>query len=378
MAGTRGIARFRGEQLNNHIMRNNHFDTNNKINESYLEIDFSKHREILENTKIDVFVQVNDRAVAGVSQLDVSADVGARPVATDVSVEGVVLSEKVQLRIQGTDTPIGDTDSDVVYGRLEENSGQYVLKFYSMEGGAEQPYTFAAGSENIDYRFVIRTNLSVIPVDAIVKGGAGFVEGATDVKAYMNLIQLMKDIYGAAGTLDHDGNANLPMSIQEQIDKEQTDRSRADQEIRDNFASALGAGMLGVITDPNYSGLTVQAVLTDLAARIKSAGDSNDARMNAVELKNAEQDNRLAKLETEDEEEVFEAIGGETEYLLSKGRAKDKTVSLAINGQIQTPGINFEYIKNGNGEIIGFNFTPETLRVVDGVPDVVFVQYKKI
>lgn len=378
MAGTRGIARFRGEQFNNKIMRNNHFDVNNKISEDYISIDFNSHREILEDTKIDVFVQVNNKDVAGLAELVVTNDVGVRPVSTGIAVEGVVLTEKVQIRATGTDSPIGDEDSDVVYGRLEENAGVFTLKFYSLVGGAEQAYTFDAGAGAVDYRFVVRTNLSVVPVDAIIKGGSGFVEGATDAKAYMNLIQLMKDVYGGSGTLDNDGNANLALSIQGQITKEIQDRTDADDAIVDNLAATTGAGLVGVITDPNYSGLTVQAVLTDLAAKIAQANTNNGDRMDDIEQKNTEQDDRLTKLETQDEEEVFEAVGGETQYMLTNGRAKDKTVRLAINGQLQTPGINFEYIKNASSEITGFNFAPDTLKIVDGVPDVVFVQYKKI
>lgn len=378
MAGTRGIARFRGEQFHNHIIRNNHFDVHNKISESYIDIDFHNHREVLEDTKIDVFVQVNDKAVAGLNQIDVSADVGARPVSTGAAAEGVVLTEKVELRAAGLDSPIGDADSDVVFGRLEETAGKFTLKFFSMVSGAEQPFTFAAGAGNIDYRFVVRTNLSVIPVDAIIKGGSGFVEGATDAKAYMNLIQLMKDVYGASGTLDNDGNANLAMSIQDQLNKETQDRIDADQDLKNEFSSSLGAGMVGVITDPNYTGITVQSVLAELAARLKSSSESSDSKIDELKKKNTEQDARLDQLETEEEEEVYEASGGETEYLLKNGRARDKTVRVAINGQLQTPGINFAYMKNGSNEIIGFNFAPDTLKVVDGVPDVLFVQYKKV
>lgn len=378
MAGTRGIARFRGEQLNNKLMRNSHFDDANKISETYLDIDFANHREILENTKIDVFVQVNNKDVAGLSQLDVSVDVGARPVATSTSVEGVVVTEKVQLRATGTDSPIGDEDSDVVYGRLEEAAGIYTLQFYSIVNGAEQPYTFDAGAGAVDYRFVVRTNLSVIPVGAIVKGGAGFVEGATDAKAYMNLIQLMKDVYGASGSLDNDGNANLSLSIQGQITKEIQDRTDTDKAIRDDFAATTGAGLIGVITDPNYTGLTVQAVLAELAGEITQANSDNDIRMDVIQQKNDEQDERLTKLETEDEEEVYEATGGETQFMLTKGRAKPTTVRLAINGQLQTPGINFDYVLNAQSEITGFDFAPETLKIVEGVADVLFIQYKKI
>ncbi|MGG1616565.1 hypothetical protein ACIFQM_08855 [Paenibacillus sp. NRS-1782] len=404
MAETRGIARFRGEQLNNKLLRNQHFDEANKIAEKYIDLQFHNHREILEDTKIDVFVQVNEKAVAGSTQLDVSGDIGTRAVSTGAKVEGVVLTEKVQLRAAGTDSPIGDSDSDVVYGRLEESKGSYLLKFYSVEGGKEQPYTFDAKAGKIDYRFVIRTNLSVIPSDAIIQGGSGFVEGATDAKAYMNLIQLMKDVYGSTGTLDNDGNSNLGVSIQDQIRQEVQDRIDADQAIRDRLASATGGQLIGVATDPNYSGVTLQLALSHLAQRLKSSEDL----MNGMNDRDADSSNgyfkagafghaegrildlekaadaafkalsvKVGTIEAADEEEVFEAVGGETEYTLKKGKAKDKTVRLAINGQLQTPGINFTYIKDVSGLITGFNFTPDTLKVVGDVPDVLFIQYKK-
>ena len=408
MAGTRGIAGLRGEQIRAGVLRDYHFDSNHKIGEDKVNIQWRNHREILEDTKIDVFVQVNDVAVAGLSELDVTADVGGRPVSTGTSVEGVVLTEKVQIRATGTDSPIGDADSDVVYGRLEENAGVYTLKFYSIVGGTEQPYTFDAGAGNIDYRFVVRTNLSVIPVDAIIKGGAGFVEGATDARAYMNLIQLMKDIYGGGGTLDNDGNANLPKSIVDQLADEATARQDGDDEIRSDLvstSSGKGASLVGVVVDPNYTGITVQEVLSDLASRIKSqetlnegvatrdantpngyftAGDFGTAegRINdletVVDAELKELDDRVTKIETEDEEEVYEATGDETQYMLVNGAAKPKTVLLFINGAAQAPGINFNYLTDGNGNITGFDFAPDTLKVVNGVPDVLYVKYKKV
>ncbi|QNR70414.1 hypothetical protein IAQ67_29110 (plasmid) [Paenibacillus peoriae] len=413
MAGTRGIATFRGEQLRAHTLRDAHFDENNKINENKIDFKWDNHREILENTKIDVFVQSNDKAVASLSKIDVTADIGARAVSTGNTVEGVVLSEKAQLRKTGTDSPIGDSDSDVVYGRLEESAGTYTLKFYSIENDVETPFTFAADAGNVDYRFVVRTNLSVIPVNAIIQGGAGFVEGATDAKAYMNLVQLMKDVYGSGGTLDDDGKANLGTNIVKQIADEVKARQAADTEIRNNLASTNtneGAAMVGVVTDPNYTGITVQAVLIDLAGRLKgaenltagladrdaatkngyfAAGDFGTAEGRIEDLESTadaafkSQADRLIKLETEDEEEVFEAVGGETEYLLTKGPAKDKTVLLFLNGASQAPGINFVYKRDVNGKIVGFDFAPDTLKVgVDAngnsVPDVIFVKYKKI
>lgn len=363
MAGTRGIARFRGEQFNNKIMRNQHFDEANKISENYIDINFSAHRDVLEDTKLDVFVQVNDKAVAGFNQLTVTNLIGSRPVAASAAVEGVVLEEKVQIRLTGTDSPIGDEDSDVVYGRLEENSGEYKLKFYSVVNDAEEPYTFPVGSENIDFRYVVRTNLSVIPVDAIIKGGAGFVEGATDAKAYMNLIQLMKDLYGGAGSLDNDGAANLATPIVQQIAAESTARVNADTAIRSDFVSTAagkGAQLVGVITDPNYAGLHVQAVLSHLAGRLAAAELS------------------LGKVEEESTREIYEAVGGETTYTLAKGSARKDTLFVYINGQLQSPGIHYVNLEDSQGDYTGINFAPDTLQIVEGVPDVLDISYKKV
>lgn len=408
MAGTRGIAAFRGEQLRKGIMRDHHFDSEHKISEDKIDIKWREHREILEDTKIDVRVQVNDKTVAGLDAIDITDDIGARPISTGLDDEGVVLTEKVLIREAGTDSPLPDPDADPVYGRIEESDGTFMLKFYSVESGAEQPYTFANDSPNIDFQYVIRTNLSVIPVDAIIKGGAGFVEGATDAKAHMNLIQLMKDLYGASGVLTNTGNAQLSKSIADQIKDEVQDRIDGDQEIRDDLVSKAigkGASLVGVIADPNYQGVTVQDVLSDLASRIKGQEDLNDGiatrdsnsangyfqsgdygtaegRVEDIEtVVDAELANhagRLMNLENEDEEEVYEAAGGETEYNLVNGVAKQKTVLLFINGAAQAPGINFTYKTNAQGHITGFNFAPDTLKVTDGIPDVLLVKYKKV
>ncbi|MDN4602027.1 hypothetical protein P5G61_12385 [Paenibacillus sp. F6_3S_P_1C] len=409
MAGTRGIARFRGEQLNNKLMRNNHFDVNNKINEQYVDIDFNAHREILEDTKIDVFVQKNGAAVgAGVNFIEISNDILNTNVAVDSNTEGTVVGVAIQLRKNGTeDFPFIDEDGDRVYGKVRETAGKYFLDFFSEVNGAEAAYTFTE-AVTIDFKYITRTNLSVIPVDAIVSGGAGLVADAVDAKAYMNLNQLMKDIYGGSGTLDNDGNANLATNIVQQIANEIQARTDADTAIRNDLASTAatkGASLVGVVVDPNYDGVNVQSVLANLAQRVVDvetlnagiadrdadsvngyfkAGDFGTAKGRIVDLEtvaDAEfkaQNDRLVKLETEDEEEVFEATGGETEYVFVNGLAKPKTVLLFINGQVQAPSINFDYLLDGNGAVRGVDFSPETLKVTDGIPDVLFVKYKKI
>ncbi|ALA07177.1 hypothetical protein SECTIM467_47 [Brevibacillus phage SecTim467] len=83
-------------------------------------------------------------------------------------------------------------------------------------------------------------------------------------------------------------------------------------------------------------------------------------------------------LDFEEEEEIFEASGGETEYNLVKGIARPKTVLLSINGQVQVPTIDFEFKINAQGNIVGFNFAPNTLKTTGGVPDVLYIKYKKV
>lgn len=421
MAGTRGMNTLRGAQLRNKTLRDNHFDENFKINENKIDIQWHNHREILEDTKIDVFVQANDQTVANLGALDVTGIIGSTPVSTDENTEGIVDGAVVELRLTGTqDTPVADVDGDPIYGKMRHDSvgGKFYVDFYSIVGGTETAYTFAVDAGNVDIVYIQRTNMSVIPVDAIVKGGAGFVEGATDAKAYMNLVQLMKDIYGGSGSLDNDGNANLSTNILQQIADEIQDRIDGDQAIRDDLASndaGKGGALVGVVTDPNHNGLTVQAAITDMAKRVvdietqlgteiidthsRDAETANGYFQEKTEANNGEFasleerledienvsdtqfknfEDRVTELETEDEREVFEASGGETNYMLQKGVAKPNTLFVAINGAIQVPGLHYVEIKNGEGNVTGVDFAPETLQIENGVPDNVFVWYKKV
>ena len=565
MAGTRGIAQFRGLQMKDKLMRDRHFDVDNKINENKIDIKWHQHREILEDTKIDVFVQSNDNTVSGISSYDITDVIGGQNETTDNGTEGVVTGIRVPIRENGTeDKPVADADGDPVYGkvRYDSDNNTWHLDFFSTESGSEQAFTMPSDTV-IDFSYIKRTNMSVIPVDALRNGGAGFVEGATDAKAYMNLEQLKNDLYGGAGTLDDDGNANLGTNIVQQIADEITNRQDADQAIRDDLSSTSdneGAHLVGVVTDPNYSGLTVQGVLTELAQRLTDeenktaaltqelddrtkelesvgvesggivsaqetpdmtvnvdpvvvyndegkrfavesaatatvpAADGTNARKDIVVVDNAGQvqlvkgtasstpvtpslpdgavllaevdvpandtsiedtqitdkremvatghevqdarksavkgkdfnsvdarfeeteqeikdthsrdadttngyfttggfgsaegriddieaksdetfqdhEDRITELETEDDEEVFEATGGETSYTLNNS-AKAKSLVLFLNGAAQAPGINYERVTDGDGNITEINFDPETL--VSG--DILYMTYKK-
>lgn len=416
MAGTRGLAKFRGEQLKNALMRDSHFDVNNKINENKVDITWLNHKEVLEATKIDVWLQVNNKVASGVNNITVTADLDAYPISTGEAVEGLRLEEKVVIRKAGTaDTPIADGDGDVVYGKITKPAADFVLSFYSIVGGEETAFIMPADT-SIDYKVALRTNMSIIPADAIIRsGGASFVEGATDAKAYLNLNQLMKDLYGGAGTLDNDGNANLATPLVTQISDEASARADADQAIRDDLASTSanagkGAKAVGVETNTDYTGQTVQAVLNDMGSRITYLEDNGGAEVTATHTRDAasannyfpqktgasefasleerlvdietvadaqfkDKETRVTKLETEDDRYAFEATGGETEvYLPSGKKAKNNSLFMSINGAIQAPDINYAEKKNGSNEVVGVDFTPETLLA----GDVVFMWWKNL
>jgi hypothetical protein len=426
MAGTRGLAKFGGNQLKPQLMRDYHFDAANKLNEDKVNIQWLNHREVLEATKVDVFVQVNAQPVAGLNSIEITAQLNGKEVASDNQTEGVVTGVKIDLRQAGTeDFPFIDADGDRVYGKIRFENGKYFLDFFSEEAGAETAYTFASDAVNMDFRYILRSNLSVIPVDALIKGGAGFVEGATDANAYMNLNQIMKDLY-VGGSLDNDGNANLAKPIVQQILDEIQAREDGDEEVLNILASTLeseGSSLVGVVADPNYTGANVQAVLASLASRLveletnggeeienartRDAATANgvfsertgenaftaledrfedienvvDVQVTALAEKDVLLEDRVEKLETEDIQEVYEATGGETGYTLAQGVARPGTFFLAFNGQLQAPGLHYELITNAEGNITGVTFAPDTLTggdAANNIPaDWLMVWYKQ-
>lgn len=414
MAGTRGIAKVRGGQIQDATMRDINFDSANPLAENKVNINWANHKEALAATKVDVWVQVNNKDASGLNQIDVTSALSPGTIATGENVEGIVLERIVEVRKAGSaDTPIFDADGDVVYGKLAHSTGVFTLKFYSTVGGVETAFTMPA-TTNVDFRYALRTNLSVLPKDAILNGGASFVEEAVDVKAFLNLTQLMKDLYGASGTLSNDGNAHLAKDLVTQISEEATARTNADKAIRDDIASSAdgkGAELVGVQSDANYTGANAQEVLSNLASRTKwleenggaevtathtreaatannyfaqkTGGDafaSLEARLNEIEnVVDAQADfahDAVNRLDSEDDEAVFEAVGGETQWLFTGGvKAKEKGCILFINGMAQAPGINMSRVlEGGTGYVLGFNFAPETLTA----GDVCYAVFKKV
>lgn len=337
------LAKLKGGQLRDKSMRNEHFDENHKIDEKYLNIDFSAHKETLEARKIDVWVALNDQATEADNKSIKLGDLGGVAPVGPGNPEGIVLDTPVQIKKHGTaDTPIYGERGDKLVGILKYDAGEYTMLFGSLiNGSVVEGTTAVTNGETIDLSYARKMNLSSVPDDVIINGGSGFVQGATDVKAYMNLLQLSMDIYGS-DELNDDGLPFLPKNILQMI-------AEVEPSVFAKLLTSDGATKVGVKPDANYNGTTVQAVLSELAAKAAQAATS-------------------AK------EEVLVASADMDEYNLVKGSAQEGTVILTVNGAVQTPGVNFQYIKEANGAITGFTF--EVGDVTNG--DVLFIQYKSV
>lgn len=338
------LAQFKGGQLRPKLMRNEHFDENHKIDEKYLNIDYASHKEALEERKIDVWVQVNDLQMVDLDKVVLGDLGGVQPVGPG-SEEGIVTDKVVEIkRTNKVDEPLNDAQGRKVFGQLEFATGAYTLKMkaYDASGNLVDTSIAETAAPEIDFRYVRKMNLASVPDDVIINGGSGFVQGATDVTAYLNLRQLSLDVYGDADQLTGTGEASLAKDILTQI-------AEVAPAVFTELATSGGAGKVGVTADPNYTGLTVQAVLTELAARVAA---------DAVSTK----------------EEVLVASGGETEWDFVKGKAQEGTVLLFVNGAQQTPTIHFNYKKDVDNKITGVTFASGDI----ALSDVLFVQYKAI
>lgn len=302
------IAKLRGDQLRAGILRETHFAADAALPESILAINWSNHTEILQAKKVLYKVQLNDLAVGGLSQVDVTSLVTGAAVASTGTDEGIIVSgekNKVTLRDGVTlDTPLKDEHAHIVYGRIVQETSQFIVKFYTDENGTETPYTMGAG-QTIDLFFYKRGNMLNIPEDYAVSAGGNFVEGQTDAVALFDLEQLAKEI---GITLGHDGNRTLSRSLVEEIlvQTRGTENTtvRANTIIDEvvtarNGKASLGAELVAIRQAATDESTARQAVNTDL----QDYKTANDTRVTAVETKNTEQDGRLTSVESKNTEQ---------------------------------------------------------------------------
>lgn len=276
------IAKLRGDQLKPGILRDSHIGADAAIDETKLSIDWSKHTETLTAKKLLYKVQLDDIAVGGLTEFDITSLVSGSAVTSNSTDEGILIDapkNKVTLRDGTTqDTPLKDVHAHVVFGRIVENgTGGFKIKFFTDENGVETPYEMAEG-QTIDAFFYKRGNLLNVPEDYAITDGGSFVEGATDAQAEFDLQQLAKEI---GITLNHDGNMTLSRSVIEEIlvqTRGLTNTTVRASDVIDEVVTARnGKSSLG-------SELTAirQSVSDEVQARTQADKDLSD-RLDAVE-----------------------------------------------------------------------------------------------
>lgn len=322
-----GITRIRGSQLKDrtiegikiavNTLKDEHIAADAAISESKLNINWAaRGSDILRSKKVVDYIQVNGTDVSNVSSIDVSA-LGIIPntdpaVGSNSTQEGVIVDapkNKVPLRDSDTgEIILANIGSSIdiiyeVYGRITfvdspdggVTPAKYVLSFYYFDPkanggtGAEVPFTMPA-NQRIDWQYLKRFNLE--SVSETFAANEKFVEGAADATAHLNIEQLAKDLYGSSWSLDRDGNANLPVSLKDQIanevtraqnaeitlqnniDAEETARIAGDQAIRNDLASTApnkGASLIGIEDVAGvFTATTVEGALKELDDELKA------------------------------------------------------------------------------------------------------------
>lgn len=322
-----GITRIRGSQLKDrtiegikiavNTLKDEHIAADAAISESKLNINWAAHgSDILRSKKVVDYIQVNGTNVSGVSSIDVSA-LGIIPntdpaVGSSSTQEGVIVDapkNKVPLRDSDTGeiilANIGNSIDTIyeVYGRITfvdspdggVTPAKYVLSFYYFDPnanrgtGEEVPFTMP-DNQKIDWQYLKRFNLE--SVSETFAANEKFIEGAADATAHLNIEQLAKDLYGSSWSLDRDGNANLSVSLKDQIanevtraqnaeitlqnniDAEKAARIAGDQAIRNDLASTApnkGASLIGIEDVAGvFTATTVEGALKELDDELKA------------------------------------------------------------------------------------------------------------
>lgn len=364
------ISRLNGKQIRPGVLANVHIADNAAIAETKLDINWSaRHQEALESKKVIDFVQVGNQAVGGLTQLNLSQGdqpvlAGTAPIASSVgSVEGVITDapyNKVIIRDSNTGDSVLDAQGHEVYGRLVHDGVNFIVQFFSADGEVETPFTMPE-SQEIDFQYMERFNL--FTVTELFAANEKFVAGAADVTAFQNIHQLAKDLYGAGYSLDRDGEGNLQVSIQEQINNEIQNRQSADQAILSDLASqetaGKGANLIGVEdVGGRFLGGTVEAVL----AEIKDALDALEA-----ELASTEEGKGASKVGIHDAEGKFQAE--DVEGALHELAVRAENLELGSNAEVDNAKTRDEASTNNLFEQKEFASLEERLVEIETVVD---------
>jgi hypothetical protein len=285
--------KLNAKQIRPGILDDSHLKAGAAISESKLNIDWATRGNEILGTKLLVdFVQVNGKSInSGVNNVAVTSSITA-PVADADTVKGAVVQSgknRVVIREAVTGDPVSSADGTEVYGKLTHNGTDYILSFfYKDAGNVEQAYTFASAA-TVDFQFPQRFDLSSIT--ETFASNEKFVDGASDVSARLDLEQIVKDAFGGAYALGHDGTAVRPQSIVAEL-LERTvgaiNTTVSASDIIDELVDARGGevdldtrlGGMETATGTNTS--AISTINTELVAGRGTFGDLN-ARFDDVE-----------------------------------------------------------------------------------------------
>ncbi len=209
---------IRGSQIREGVITNEHISEDTLIHESKLGIDWqARIAEIFESKLLIDFVQVNGKAVASSSSsIDVTDQISAEPATEDFHKGAVVQEEKNKVIIR--DSMTGDpiiSNGKEVYGRLTHEDGVYTIYFFSKDNaGGDEPFTFDEASV-IDFQFPQRFDLNTISEN--FASNEKFVDGASDISARLDLIQIIRDAFGTDYVLNQDGSSTKAKSLVDEI-----------------------------------------------------------------------------------------------------------------------------------------------------------------
>jgi len=360
------LMKLRGEQLKDGVILNRHIGE--KIVENNLDINWAAHyNEALKTRKLIDFVQVSGVTVAaGASEVNLTA-VGIIPASdpktgsNDINVEGVIIDapkNKAAVRNAETGEPLYGPNGEEVYGRVifDESANAFKLQLFYFDSQAEVAFAPAADVQ-IDFQYARRFNLA--DVDELFAANEKFVEGAADITAHLNIVQLAKDLYGPGYSLDRDGNANLSKSLVEQLAEEITRATAAEEALGDRIdaeanarqqaitnlyadlasnEAGKGASLIGIAdVEGKFQATTVEAALLELKndiANLVGGGDSGlslaslDARLDAVEAEIATARGEYANLDAR-LDAIDAAIAAET----SRAQQAEADLQAAIDSE---------------------------------------------
>lgn len=382
------IARIRGEQLRNGVLREYHFAAETQIPESILNINWNAHTETLVDRKVVYSVQVSDLAVGGQSSVVVAGVTGS-PVTSASTAEGVITDSpknKVYIRDGATpDTPYKDADGNVVFGRMTHDGSAYVLSFFTDVEGVETAFTFPA-NKTVDASYNKRGNLYNMPEDAALGGGgSSFVQGQTDALTDFDLKQIASDL---GITLAHDGNMSLNRSIIAEILYQTAGlvngSVRANEIIDEVVAARNGEASLSV----ELANIR-QSVIDEESARISAVTAEETARIAAVSAEattraNADQAIRddLASVANGDGGALLVGVSGDAG--LTGATVEDvlknletRTAYLEDNGGQEVTDTHTREATTANGTFVQKSFATLEARLVE-IEEVVDAEVKAL